>query len=164
VPSTRFAAASSAASPAALGFELLDLDGRGEPIGYGVAVCRGCVRQAAQTALEVLDMGDWQRIKAHTLKTVAPNEVQCLIGPACTHCGELVPILLPIARVREAREHVREALRLLEDEHHLVTVRGGGESQGAWLLCLGAHIDRLQEVDWLPLLEHEGVVLNWGRS
>lgn len=71
---------------------------------------------------------------------------------------------MPIVRVREAREHVRAALRLLEDEHHLSMVHGEGGNQAAWLRCLKAHIDRLpEEAEWLPQLEKDGVVLRWGR-
>lgn len=72
---------------------------------------------------------------------------------------------LPGERVREARQHVWEALRLLGDEHHLAMVHGAGGKQAAWLRCLAAHIDRLQEeAEWLPQLEKDGVVLGWGRG
>lgn len=44
-------------------------------------------------------------------------------------------------------------------------VHGAGGNQAAWLRCLKAHIDRLQEeAEWLPELEKDGVVLGWGRG
>lgn len=74
-------------------------------------------------------------------------------------------------RVREARQHVREALRLLGDEHHLAMVHGAGRKQAvqaAWLRRLEAHIDRLQEeAEWLAQLDRlqkEAEWLGWWRG